>query len=304
MQYLNDVKELIGNTPILKLNHLDIRSNNSIFAKLEFCNPAGGIKDRVGKYMIEMAQKRGELKPNGVIIEATAGNTGLGIALGALNKGYRVIMVVPEKFSIEKQILMKALGAEVINTPKEEGIEGANKKVAELLKTIPDSISLSQFSNPDNPQAHYESTAKEIYNALEGKIDYFVCGAGSGGTFSGVMKYFKEKNPAILGVLCDPVGSIIGGGDMGSYNIEGIGNHFIPKTMQLDLIDEVIKVKDEEAYEGMRLLCKNEGVFGGVSSGACLWACLKLTEKTKNARIVTIFADGLEKYLSKNILGF
>ncbi|PAF42365.1 cysteine synthase family protein [Helicobacter sp. 11S02596-1] len=304
MGYCNNIDELIGNTPLLKLNRLDIPNNNRIFAKLEFRNPAGGVKDRVAKFMIEMAEKRGKLKPGSTIIEATAGNTGLGIALSAKSKGYDVVMVVPEKFSIEKQTLMKALGAKVINTPKDEGIEGANKKVATLLEIIPDSICLSQFDNPDNPKSHYESTAREIDEALDGNIDYFVCGAGSGGTFSGVMAYFREKIPAAKGVLCDPMGSIIGGGEAGSYDIEGIGNHFVPKIMRLDFIDEVIKVKNENAYEGMRILCRREGVLAGVSSGASLWACLELAKKIGNANIVTIFPDGLEKYLSKDIVDF
>lgn len=301
MGYFNDIRELIGNTPLVKLNHIDIPNNNAIFAKLEYYNPAGGVKDRISFHMIEMLQKDGKLKDGDTIIEATSGNTGLGIALSALGK-YRVIIVVPTHFSIEKQMMMKALGAEIINTPKEEGMEGANKKVAELLSTIPHSISLSQFTNPNNPMTHYLATAPEIYEALEGKIDYFVCGAGTGGTISGSMKYFKEKNPSIKGILCDPIGSIIGGGEEGVYNIEGIGNRFIPQTMDLDIVDEVIKVSDQDAYEGLKILCKKEGITGGISSGAYIWASLELSKRVKNANIVTIIPDNLERYLSKNVL--
>ena len=248
MKYYNDIKELIGKTPLLKLNNLGIKEGVNVFVKIEGFNPGGSCKDRIGVYMIEKAEKDGLLKPGSTIIEATAGNTGIGIALAALNKGYNVKFIVPEKFSIEKQTLMKALGAEIINTPREEGMEGAISVANSLLEEIPNSISLNQFGNESNPLAHYETTGKEIYDDLDGNIDYLVAGAGSGGTFSGVLRYLKENIEGVKGILADPIGSTIGGGTEGCYKIEGIGNNFIPETMDMNLVDEVIKVNDEEAF--------------------------------------------------------
>ena len=243
--------ELIGNTPLVELSRIQIPNNNRIFAKLESYNPAGGVKDRVALHILQKAKKEGSLHKDSVIIEATAGNTGLGIAFVCLHLNLKAILVVPDKFSTEKQILMRALGAEVINTPKELGIQGAIDKAQELLESIPHSFSLCQFENPLNPQAHYLSTAKEIYADMQGVrdlapvFDYFIAGAGSGGSFSGVAKYLKEQDSRIKAVLCDPIGSIIGGGVEGCANIEGIGNNFIPKTMDTSLIDLVQKVSDE-----------------------------------------------------------
>ncbi len=268
MTLYHSMHELIGNTPIVELTNLNLPENTHIFAKLELFNPAGSVKDRTGKYMIADAEKRGILKPNGTIIEATAGNTGLGIAFAALNKGYRIIFVVPTKFSMEKQTLMRALGAEIINTPREEGMLGADAKAKELCEQIPNAISLKQFENMSNPQAHYETTGPEIYKDLDGKIDYVVAGAGSGGTYSGVLKYLKEKNKKIVGVLADPVGSTMGGGEHADYNLEGIGNDFIAATMDMSLVDKVIKINDEEAFNGARKLVRKEGIFAGSSAGA------------------------------------
>lgn len=300
--------ELIGNTPLVELSRIQIPNNNRIFAKLESYNPAGGVKDRVALHILQKAKKEGSLHKDSVIIEATAGNTGLGIAFVCLHLNLKAILVVPDKFSTEKQILMRALGAEVINTPKELGIQGAIDKAQELLESIPHSFSLCQFENPLNPQAHYLSTAKEIYADMQRMrdlapvLDYFVCGAGSGGSFSGVAKYLKEQDSRIQAVLCDPIGSIIGGGQEGCANIEGIGNNFIPKTMDTSLIDLVQKVSDEEAYQGLKILAREEGLLVGISSGACLQACLKLAEQVENKLIVTLFADDLSRYLSKNLV--
>lgn len=301
MNYYNSMQDLIGNTPMVKLNHLIIKSGVNLFAKLELCNPAGSVKDRIGVYMIADAEKRGLLKRGSTIVEATAGNTGLGVAFAALNKGYKIIFVVPTKFSAEKQTLMRALGAEIINTPREGGMLGAARKAEELLKTIPDSISLKQFQNPSNPLAHYETTGPEIYSALDGNIDYVVAGAGSGGTYTGVLKYLKEKNPAIKGILADPIGSTMGGGDCASYDIEGIGNDFIADTMDMNLVDDVIKVGDQSAYDMVRLLAKNEGIIAGSSSGAALYAAFKLIEKITGGNVVVIFPDRGDRYFSKNI---
>lgn len=301
MAYYNDIRELIGNTPMVKLNNFDVKKNVNIFAKLELWNPGGSVKDRIGVSMIKDAEAKGLLKPGYTIVEGTAGNTGLGVGLAAINKGYRVIFVVPTKFSVEKQTLMRAFGAEIVNTPRELGMLGAAAKAQELLKIIPDSISLKQFENASNPITHYETTGPEIYRDLEGKIDYVVAGAGSGGTYTGVLRYLKERNPNIKGVLADPVGSIMGGGSAGCYDIEGIGNDFIAKTMDMTLVDEVIKVNDTSAFEIAKLLAKKEGIIAGTSSGAALFAALKLAEKIDSGNIVTIFPDRGDRYFSKNI---
>ena len=297
----DNIREMIGNTPIIKINHMGVKPGVNIYAKLELMNPAGSVKDRVGVYMIDDAKKRGLLKEGGTIIDATAGNTGIGIAVAALNQGYRVIFTVPEKFSVEKQIVMKALGAEIVHTSREGGMLGAEEKAEEMLKTVPDSISLRQFRNPANPLAHYETTGPEIYSQLDGKIDYFVAGAGSGGTFSGVVKYLKEQNPGVVGVLADPYGSTIGGGEHFDYNIEGIGNDFIADTMDITLVDKVIKINDDEAFAASRNLAKHEGILAGSSSGAALAAALKLAEEIDEGNIVTVFPDRGDRYLSKGL---
>jgi len=301
MAYYESMQELIGNTPIVKLSQSTLFEGVEIFAKLELYNPAGSVKDRVGKYMIADAEKKGRLKEGGTIVEGTAGNTGLGIAFAALEKGYRVIFVVPLKFSTEKQILMRALGAEIVNTPREEGMLGAAKKAEEIRDSIPGAISLEQFKNMANPLAHYETTGPEIYRDLNGKIDYLVAGAGSGGTYSGVVKYLKEQDPTIKGVLADPIGSTIGGGEHGDYNIEGIGNDFIADTMDITLVDEVIKINDEEAFGGARELAAKEGIFAGSSAGAAYAAAKKLAAKGAKGNIVIILPDRGDRYFSKNL---
>lgn len=301
MAIYENMHELIGNTPMVKLSTINKEITSEIFAKLEFYNPAGSVKDRVGKYMIADAEEKGLLKPGYTIVEGTAGNTGLGIAFAALNKGYRVIFVVPDKFSIEKQQLMMALGAEIINTPRTDGMLGASAKAEELLKEIPNSISLKQFKNMSNPKAHYETTGPEIYKDMDGKIDYVVMGAGSGGTFSGVVKYLKEQNPQIKAVLADPVGSTIGGGEHADYNIEGIGNDFVADTMDITLVDKVIKVNDEEAFNGARELASKEGIVAGSSSGAAFAAAKKLAKEVDGARIVIVLPDRGDRYFSTGL---
>lgn len=297
----NSMQELIGNTPLVKLNYIEHPETVNLYGKLEYYNPSGSVKDRTGKYMIEDAEKKGLLKPGGTIVEGTAGNTGLGIAFAALNKGYRVIFAVPEKFSEEKQILMRALGAEIVNTPREEGMLGAERKAEEIKNSIKGAISLGQFRNPSNPLAHYETTGKEIYEDLNGKIDYLIAGAGSGGTFSGIMHYLKEKNPEIKGVLADPIGSTMGGGEHGDYNIEGIGNDFIADTMDMSMVDIVIKVSDKEAFDNSRLLARKEGILAGSSSGAVLAATKKLFDKNVKGNLVLVFPDRGDRYFSKGL---
>ena len=301
MDVYMSIQEMIGHTPIVRLNHLGVKESVGLYAKLELMNPAGSVKDRVGVYMVKDAEEKGLLKPGGTIIEATAGNTGIGIAIAALNKGYRVIFTVPRKFSIEKQQIMTALGAEIIHTPREEGMLGAEKRAKELLGQIPGSVILGQFTNPSNPLAHYETTGPEIYEQMDGQIDYLVAGAGSGGTFSGIMKYLKEKNADITGVLADPVGSVIGGGEHADYDIEGIGNDFIAETMDVSFMDRVIKITDDEAFEASRVLAKKEGILAGSSSGAALAAALKLAGQIESGNIVVVFPDRGDRYLSKGL---
>ena len=292
---------MIGNTPILKINHMGVKPGVNVYVKLELMNPAGSVKDRVGEYMIKDAEERGILKEGGTIVDATAGNTGIGIAVAALNKGYRIIFAVPEKFSIEKQKVMMALGAEIVHTPRADGMLGADRKAEEIIESIPGAISLKQFKNPANPLAHYETTGPEIYKQLDGNVDYFVAGAGSGGTFSGVMKYLKEQDSSIQGVLADPYGSIIGGGEHADYDIEGIGNDFIADTMDVSLIDKVIKITDENAFETSRSLALHEGILAGSSSGAALYAALKLAEEIDEGNIVAVLPDRGDRYISKGL---
>ncbi len=301
MNYYDSMQALIGNTPLVRLGNIVQNEGVNVFAKLELYNPSGSVKDRTGLYMINDAEKRGLLKEGGTIIEATAGNTGLGIAFAALNRGYRIIFVVPTKFSAEKQSLLRALGAEVVNTPREKGMLGAVAKAEELKAQIPDSISLEQFKNQSNPLAHYETTGREIYDSLDGHIDYVVAGAGSGGTYTGILRYIKERVPTAKGILADPLGSTMGGGEHADYNIEGIGNDFIAETMDMSLVDSVIKINDEEAFNTARLLAKTEGVIAGSSSGAAMAAVLKLIESGAKGNIVTVFPDRGDRYFSTGL---
>ena len=301
MAVYESTRELIGSTPLVRLAYSGFPEDVKVYAKLELWNPSGSVKDRTGLYMVKDAEARGLLKPGGTIVEATAGNTGLGIAFAALNRGYRIIFVVPTKFSQEKQTLMRALGAEIINTPREGGMLGAEEKANELKASIPGAISLEQFHNMANPLAHYETTGKEIWEDLGQGIDFFVAGAGSGGTYSGIARYIKERKPGITGVLADPVGSTMGGGEHGDYDIEGVGNDFIADTMDMNLVDRVIKVTDREAFENARLLASHEGIFAGSSSGAALAAVRKLVDSGAKGTIVTVFPDRGDRYFSKGL---
>ncbi len=320
MHYYNDIRELIGNTPLLKLNNISSHIDVNLFAKLELFNPGGSVKDRVGLEILSNSEKIGLLKPGYTVIEATAGNTGIGLAMAAFEKGYKLILVVPAKFSIEKQVLMRALGAEIIVTPTEEGIEGAINKANELSKQIPDTFMPKQFENQLNVLAH-RKTGKEIYDALDGKIDILVAGAGSGGTIMGISSYLKEQNPNIKIVLADPVGSILGGGEEGAFHIEGIGNHFIPQIFDASSIDEVEKITDDEATYYVQLLGKKEGILAGYSSGAAIAGAIKQAykasvklraashsasksnkqNKQKTVNIVAIIPDRGDRYFSQNL---
>jgi cysteine synthase A len=301
MRYIDDFRELIGNTPMLRLNHMGFPQRASVFAKLELWNPGGSVKDRIGLAMLEDAERSGRLRPGGTIVEATAGNAGIGIALAALNRGYRVIFTVPEKFSVEKQRIMTAYGAEIVHTPLALGMQGAMDKAAELLAEIDGAVSLGQFVNPANPQAHYDTTGAEIWRDMDGRIDCVVAGAGSGGTFTGVLRYLKERDPAVKGILADPIGSTMGGGEAGCYAIEGIGNTFMPETMDPSLVDGVVKVDDDGAFSEVRKLAAREGVLAGSSSGAALRAVRIWTEQGGAGAIVVILPDRGDRYFSKQL---
>jgi O-acetylserine dependent cystathionine beta-synthase len=298
----SNVKELIGNTPIVELTQFDLPEGVRLFAKLEFYNPGGSVKDRLGVELIADAERTGKLQPGGTIIEPTAGNTGIGVALAAVGTGYKVIFVVPEKFSEEKQELMRALGAEVINTPRDQGIRGAIAKAKELEEEIEGSFCPQQFANPANPAAHYKTTGPEIWDQMEGNVDVFVAGAGSGGTFMGVARYLKEKKQQIKTVIVEPEGSILNGGEPGPHKTEGIGMEFLPPYMDTSYFDAVHTIEDVESFDYVKELASREGLLVGSSSGTALAAALK-EARTANpgTHIVTIFADGSERYLSKKI---
>ena len=294
-------QDLIGNTPLVRINRFPIPDGVKLYAKLELANPGGSVKDRIGVSMIEDAERRGVLKPGGTIIEGTAGNTGIGIAFAALGRGYRIVFVVPDKFSGEKVALLKALGAEIVRTPRSGGMLLAERRADELAKEIPGAVVLGQFHNAANPRAHYETTGPEIWRDLEGQVDAFVAGAGSGGTFSGVARALKERDSGIRTILADPVGCTLGGGEHADYNIEGIGNDFVPDTMDMWLVDEVVKVSDEEAFAATRELARREGIVAGSSSGGALAAALKAIDAGLRGNVVTLFPDRGDRYFTKGL---
>jgi cystathionine beta-synthase (O-acetyl-L-serine) len=302
MNYYKNVHELIGHTPMMEITQFSVPKGVRLFAKLEFMNPGGSVKDRLGMELLECALSSGQLKPGGTVIEPTAGNTGIGLALAAINKGINVCFVIPEKFSIEKQELMKALGAKIIHTPTSEGIKGAIKKTKELLIEMPNSFSPSQFSNPDNPNTYYKTLGPEIWNDLDGKVDIFVAGAGTGGTFMGTARYLKEKNPDVKTVIVEPEGSILNGGESGPHKTEGIGMEFLPDYMDPSYFNSIHTVTDVDAFNRVAELAKKEGLLVGSSSGAALHASLIEAQSAKDGDIiVTVFADSSERYLSKKI---
>lgn len=303
MKVYKSITDLIGKTPLLELvktekaNNLDAK----IIAKLEYFNPAGSVKDRVAKIMIEDAEEKGILKPDSVIIEPTSGNTGIGLASVAASKGYRLIITMPETMSIERRNLMKAYGAEVVLTDGASGMAGAIKKAEELAKEIPNSFIPSQFSNPANPKAHMLTTGVEIWEDTEGKVDIFVSAVGTGGTISGTGAYLKSKNPDIKVVAVEPAGSpVISGGKAGRHKIQGIGAGFIPETLDMNIFDEVIQVSDEDAFAQSKQTVRNEGVLVGISSGAAIWAGIQLAKRPENKgkNIVVLLPDTGERYLS------
>lgn len=302
MAVYRSIQGLIGNTPLLEITQFSLPSGVRLFAKLEFFNPGGSVKDRLGQILIKEAMNKRLLNPGDTIIEPTAGNTGIGLAIAAISHGFSVILCVPEHFSQEKQTIMQALGATVITTPRELGMKGAIAKSRALLKEIPNSFSPQQFSNPANPITYYQTLAPEIWNDLDGNMDTFIAGAGSAGTFIGSSKYFKEKNPNVRAVIVEPEGSIIAGGKPGSHRTEGIGMEFFPDYMDKTLIDEIYTVSDDHAFEYVAKLAKKEGLLVGSSSGSVMFAAIQEAQRaTPGSTIVTVFPDGSDRYLSKGI---
>ncbi|MBT2642445.1 cysteine synthase family protein [Bacillus sp. ISL-41] len=302
MTVYRSIHELIGHTPMVELTQFHLTNDVRLYAKLEYLNPGGSIKDRLGVELLDEAFLTGKLGKGGTLIEPTAGNTGIGLALAAINKGIEVIFVVPEKFSIEKQTVMRALGANIIHTPTSDGMEGAIRKTEQLLEEIPNSYSPSQFSNPSNPDTYYKTLGPEIWQDLDGRIDIFIAGAGTGGTFMGTAKFLKEKNPMIKTVIVEPEGSILNGGESGPHKTEGIGMEFLPPYMDTALFDEIYTISDKDAFDNVKELAAREGILAASSSGAVLHAALQEARKAPpGTNIVTVFPDGSERYLSKKI---
>ena len=306
MAIKKSITELVGNTPLLELTHIETEEKieATLLAKLESFNPAGSVKDRVAKAIIEDAEKTGRLKEGSVIIEPTSGNTGIGLASVATAKGYRTIIVMPETMSNERKMLIKAYGAELVLTEGSKGMKGASDKAEELSKEIPNSIIAGQFTNPINPKMHYDTTGPEIWADTEGKVDYFVAGVGTGGTLSGVGKYLKEQNPNVKVIAVEPETSpLLSKGQAGPHKIQGIGANFVPETLDKEIYDEIIAVPNDEAILTARKAAKQEGFLIGISSGAALWAGKQLAARPENKgkNIVVIFPDGGERYLSTNL---
>ena len=298
----DDITKLVGQTPMLQLKKLVPPGSADIFAKLEYLNPGGSVKDRAAIGLIARAEREGKLKPGGTIIEATAGNTGIGLALIGVNRGYKVRMFVPEKFSEEKVLIMRALGAEVIRTPEAEGMQGAIRRANELLATDPSAFMAAQFENPANPDIHYETTAREIFEQMEGRIDAVTVGCGTGGTFTGIARFLKERLPHVHTVAVETEGSVLGGGEPGTHKVEGIGSSFIPGNFDRSVCDEVMMVTDVQAFGMVKELAAREGVLGGSSSGANVYAAVEIAKRLgAGKRVVTLIPDSAERYLSKKI---
>lgn len=295
--------QLIGHTPLLELTHIEeeLKLEAKIYAKLEYFNPAGSVKDRVAKAMIDDAEARGVLKPNSVIIEPTSGNTGIGLAAVAAARGYRIIIVMPDTMSVERRQLMRAYGAELVLSEGAKGMKGAIAKADELAREIPDSFIPGQFENPANPKAHLETTGPEIWDDTDGAVDIFVAGVGTGGTVSGVGEYLKNKKSSVKVVAVEPSSSpVLSQGTAGAHKIQGIGAGFVPNTLNTKIYDEIIPVENEAAFETGRLIGKKEGVLVGISSGAATWAAIELAKRPENKgkKIVVLLPDTGDRYLS------
>jgi cysteine synthase A len=298
----DDISQLVGETPILQLKKLIPGDAADIYAKLEYLNPGGSVKDRAASGIILRAEEEGQLKPGGTIVEATAGNTGIGLALIGVQRGYRVALFVPERFSEEKVTIMRALGAEVTRTPDTEGMQGAIRRANEFVARNPEAFMAAQFENPANPAYHYETTAQEIFEQMEGRIDALVIGAGTAGTFTGVARFTKERLPRALAYAVETQGSVLGGGKPGPHKVEGIGASFVPKNFDRSVCDGVLMVNDADAFAMVKELAAREGVLSGSSGGANVVAALQVARSLgPGKRIVTMIPDSAERYLSKKI---
>ena len=302
LRTVESVLDLVGDTPLLRLGRYSPPDGGEIYAKLEFLNPGGSVKDRAALGMVLEAEAAGRLKPGATIIEATAGNTGVGLALIGISRGYRVIVVVPEKFVGPKTAVMKVLGAEIVLTPTEKGMQGAIARADELAASVEGAYVPQQFENQANPEFHYRTTAAEIHAQLGRCPDAVVLGAGTGGTFSGVARYFKERSPSVRAVLVEPLGSIWGGGAAGPHKVEGIGNSFWPGSLHRDLVDETKTVSDEDSFAAVKELARGEGLLLGGSSGTAAHAAREVARSLgRGSLVVTLFPDGFERYLGKGV---
>jgi cysteine synthase len=297
----SDITKTVGNTPLVKLNRIAEGLGATIVAKVESFNPLSSIKDRIGVAMIEDAEKRGKLIPGATLIEPTSGNTGIGLAFAAAAKGYRLILTMPETMSVERRQLLKILGAEVVLTDGAKGMKGSIEKAEELLKNTPNSIMLQQFNNPANPEIHRRTTAEEIWNDTDGKVDILVSGVGTGGTITGVAEVIRKRKPSFKAVAVEPDASaVLSGGNPGAHKIQGLGAGFVPEVLNRSILDEIIRVTNEDAGECARKLAKMEGILAGISSGAAVWAALQLAgrEENRGKLIVVILPDTGERYLT------
>jgi len=302
LRVADDITELVGQTPMLRLKRIVSPNSGDVFAKLEYLNPGGSVKDRAAIGIIRRAEQDGRLRPGGVIVEATAGNTGIGLALIGVNRGYKVALFVPERFSEEKVIIMRALGANVTRTPDEQGMLGAIKQAQDYAAKTPGSFMALQFDNPSNPDYHYQTTAEEIFEQMEGKLDAIVIGSGTAGTFTGVARYMKKKLPRVFTVAVETQGSILGGGPAGKHKVEGIGASFIPKNFDRAVCDEILMVSDKDAFDTVKELAAKEGVLSGSSGGANVFAAMQVAQRIGSGkRVVTMIPDSAERYLSKKI---
>ncbi len=302
LRVAENITELVGQTPMLRLKRIVPENSAVVFAKLEYLNPGGSVKDRAAIGIIRRAEQDGRLKPGGVIVEATAGNTGIGLALIGVNRGYTVALFVPERFSEEKVKIMKALGAAVTRTPDAEGMKGAIARAEEYAAKTPGSFMAAQFDNPANPEYHYETTAEEVFDQMEGRIDAVVIGSGTAGTFTGVARFMKKKLPGILAIAVETQGSILGGGPPGPHKVEGIGASFIPGNFDRSVCDEILMVGDKDAFDTVNALAAKEGVLSGSSGGANVYAALQVARRLGTGkRVVTVIPDSAERYLSKKI---
>lgn len=305
MRKVENILKLVGQTPLVRLNRMTAGLEAEVWVKLEFYNPTGSVKDRIACYMIEEAEKRGVLKPGATIVEPTSGNTGIALAAVCAVKGYKMIAVMPETMTIERRKMLKAFGAEVVLTPAQEDVAGAIRKACELVREIPNAFMPDQFNNPDNIKAHSETTAAEIIQQTEGKIDCLVVAAGTGGTLSGVASVLRKRFPHLRVCVVEPAGSaVLSGCEAGTHRIQGIGEGFIPENLKCGCYDEVITVTDQEAIQTARRLCREEAIFGGISSGANVFAALKAAQKLGKGIVVTFVCDSGQRYLTDEIYNF